>query len=186
MRACSARPFRVFERLEEAFQVEVQRRAQIARRVRVQAEDRLVHEVGVQEARRGEIRRGRVEHVVVHPADVAPGLDGMRSEDLVRALARDGVVRAEEALWETAVLEEAASDVQVELPVVVASVNEKIDGERGLAERGEVARRDEGEVGIGSDGLLDTLEAELAGDGEVVFPGAVAVAEVDELLRRNN
>ena len=110
----------------------------------------------------------------------------MRSEDLVRALARDGVVRAEEALWETAVLEEAASDVQVELPVVVASVDEKVDGERGLAERGEVARRNEGEVGIGSDGLLDTLEAELAGDGEVVFPGAVAVAEVDELLRRKN
>ncbi len=62
----------------------------------------------------------------------------------------------------------------------------KSTGNAGLAERGKVARRDEGEVGVGSNGLLDTLEAELAGDGEVVFSGAVAVAEVDELLRRKD
>ncbi len=131
MGASSAGTFRVLERLEEEVQVEVQRGAQIACGVGVQAEDRFVHEVGVQKARRREIRRGRVEHVVVHPTDVAPGLDGMSSEDLVRALTSDGVIRAEEAFWETAVLEEAARDVQVELPVVVAPVDEEVDGERG-------------------------------------------------------
>jgi hypothetical protein len=93
----------------------------------------------------------------------------------------NGSVRPKEAIWETAILEESPCNVHVELQALIATVDEKCDGEDGLGVCGEVSGRDEAELGIGGDGILDSLEPEFCSHGEVVETGTELVAEGGEL-----
>ena len=142
------RAFRVVECFEEEAQVEIQRRAEITSGGRIQAYDRLVHEIGVEQARRCEIGRGRVEDVVVDPSHVPARFNGVSGEDDIGSFPGDGVVGAEEAVGEAAVLEEAAGDVHFQLTTTVASIDEEVDRERRFRKGSEIAGRNEGEVGV--------------------------------------
>jgi len=104
-----------------------------------------------------------------------------RTDAFSNAIECDRTVGPEEPVWETAVLEESSCNVHVELKAVIASVDEEHDGEYGLGVCGEVSRRDEAELGIGGDGILDSLEAEFGGHREVVETGTELVAKCSEL-----
>ncbi len=145
------RAFRAVKCFEEKIQVEIQCRAEITSGGGIQANDRLVHEIGVKQARRRKIGRGRVKDVVVDPAHVPARLDGVSGKDDIGSLAGDGVVGTEEAVREAAVLEEAAGDVHFQLTATVASIDEEVDGERRFRIGSEIAGRDEGEVGVRRD-----------------------------------
>ena len=93
----------------------------------------------------------------------------------------NGSVRPKEPIWETAVLEEPPCNVHVELQVLFATVDEEHKGKDGFGVRGEISRRDEAELGVGGDGILDSLEAEFCGHGEVVETGTKLVTKGGEL-----
>jgi hypothetical protein len=106
-------------------------------------------------------------------------------EDIIDAASNgvesNGGVGPEEPVWEPTVLEESSCNVHVELKAVITAVNEEHQGEYGLGVCGEVSGRDEAELGIGGDRVLDSLEAEFGGHREVVETGAKLVAKCGEL-----
>ena len=83
----------------------------------------------------------------------------MSGKDNIGSLAGDGVVGAEEAVGEAAVLEEAASDIYVQLAIIVTSINKEIDWKGGFHVGGEVPGCNKGEIWVCRDRLLNALEA---------------------------
>ena len=93
----------------------------------------------------------------------------------------NGCVGPKEPIWETAVLKESSCNVHVELQAFIATVDKECEGEYGLGVCGEDSGRDEAELGIGGDGILDSLEPEFCGHREVVETGTKLVTEGGEL-----
>ena len=145
----------------------------------------MVDEICVKLAELCEIRGIRVGRVAIDRAIVTTWGHRVFGEEIVDTASDDvkgnGCVRPKEAIWETAVLEESPGDVHVELQALIATVDEEHKGEDGLSVCGEVSGRDEAELGIGGDGILDSLEAEFCSHGEVVETGTELVAEGGEL-----
>jgi hypothetical protein len=95
-----------------------------------------------------------------------------------------GYVGPKEPVWETAVLEESPCNVHVEMLARIAPVYEESNGEDSLGVCGEESRRDEAKLGIGGDGILDSLEPEFCGHREVVITGTKLVTEGGELKEK--
>ena len=93
----------------------------------------------------------------------------------------DGSAAAEEVRRERHVLEEAASDIKVQLTTGVTTIDEEVDGEDRLSEGSEKTRRNQGELWIVLDGILDKKLAQLSSDGVVIFPSSVLLTVFDEL-----
>lgn len=81
-----------------------------------------------------------------------------------------------------AIAEEGSGVLHVELLLCTPSINEKVHWEGGLSVCCEEARRDEGELRIGSDRFLDALEPEFCSDSVIVETATKSVAEINELL----
>ena len=141
----------------------------------------MAHEVGVKQAERGEISRGRIKDIIVDSSDVLSWLQRVSAKDHIRSLASNWLVGTEEIIREAAVLEEAAGDFHVQLAACVPPINEESDWKCSLKIRGEIAGRNEAEGWICCNGVLDALETELSGDGEIVFSGAEFVAKGNKL-----
>ena len=105
----------------------------------------------------------------------------MSTEDLGGTIVTYWLWSSKEALRETVVLDEGRGIGDGEMPGCVSTVNERVDDERRFGVSGEIARCDEAEGGIRSDGLLDTRPTEFCCNCEVVVSATVSVAEVDEL-----
>ena len=95
-----------------------------------------------------------------------------------------GFVGPKEPVRETAVLEESPCNVHVEVLARIAPVYEKSNGEDGLGVCGEVSRRDEAKLGIGGDGILNSLVPEFCGHREVVITGTKLVTEGGKLKEK--
>jgi len=76
----------------------------------------------------------------------------------------DRLVSPEESLRHLAILEETSSDVHGQLAIEVATIHEESKGEGRFRVGSEVAGGYEGEVGIGCNGFLNTLESEFSRD----------------------
>jgi len=123
--------------------------------------------------------------VAVECAIVGAWGNGVLSEDKIDTVSDSvngiGCVRPKEPIWETTVLEKSLCNVHVELPARITPVYEERNGEDGFGICGEISRRDEAELGVGGDGILDSLEAELCCHREVVETGTKLVTECSEL-----
>ena len=108
-------------------------------------------------------------------------LGGEKADTFSNDINGNGCVGPKEPIWETAVLEESSCNVHVEVLARIAPVYEKSNGEDGLGVCGEVSRRDEAKLGIGGDGILDSLEPEFCGHREVVETCTKLVTEGSEL-----
>ena len=62
-------------------------------------------------------------------------------------------------------MEKATRDIYIQLAVIFATVDKEVDREDGVSISSDVPRCDEGKIGVGSDGLLNTVEAVLGCDG---------------------
>lgn len=108
----------------------------------------------------------------------------MSCVDLSDGLATDRRGRPVEVDGELHVLEEAFGGDHVELSSLgagLATVDEEGGGEGGFSVGGVVAEAEHLKGGIGGDGFLDTVEAELSRDSGVEEPVAVDHTEVLEL-----
>ena len=83
----------------------------------------------------------------------------MRSEDGLKTVCTSGARSSMKIVREFHVPEETKSNVEVELAISLTTVNEEINGENGFSIRRYIARCDEGECGVGGDGVFDTIEA---------------------------
>ena len=169
----------------EVVQILVKRFQKDTLRIGVQPSNGVVDEICVKLAELCEISGIWVERVAVERAIVGAWGNGVLREDKIDTVSDtvegNGSVSPEEPIWETAVLEESPCNVHVELPARIAPVNEEHKGEDGLGVCGEVPGRDEAELGVGGDGILDSLETEFCSHREVVETGTELVAEGGEL-----
>ena len=168
----------------EVVQILVKRFQKDTLRVGVQSSNGVVDEICVKLAELCEISGIWVERVAVERAIVVAWGNGVLREDkshTADTFKGSGLVRPEEPIWETAVLEESPCNVHVKLPARFAPIYEEHKGEDGLGVCGEVPGRDEAELGVGGDGILDSLETEFCGHREVVETGTELVAEGGEL-----
>lgn len=86
-----------------------------------------------------------------------------------------------EVFGETAILEENTSDVEVELTIVLTSIYPQVNGEDGVVVGREETGSYNAELGVSSDGILESLESELAGGSEIIFSTTVLLAVADKL-----
>jgi len=110
-------------------------------------------------------------------------LGGEKADTISDDINGNGCVGPKEPIWETAVLEESSCNVHVELPAIIATVDKECEGKDRLGVCGEDSGRSEAELGIGGDGILDSLEPEFCGHREVVKTGTKLVTEGGELVK---
>ena len=111
-------------------------------------------------------------------------LGGEKADTFSNDINGNGCVGPKEPIWETVVLEESSCNVHVELPACIATVDKECEGKDRLGVCGEDSRRDEAELGIGGDGILDSLEPEFCGHREVVETCTKLVTEGGELKEK--
>jgi hypothetical protein len=92
-------------------------------------------------------------------------------------------VGSEKAVRHPAILEESTGNVQIEVSREVAPVSEEYYWEYGLSVGGVVARGDEAELRVGSDGVLNALESELLGGCNVVKAFSEFITEGNKLQK---
>jgi len=129
-----------------------------------------------------------VGSVAIECAIVGAWGNGVLREDIINTASNNvngnGCVGPEEPVWETAILEESPCNVHVELPARITPVYEERKGKDGFGICGEISGRDEAELGVGGDRILDSLVAELCGHREVVETGTELVTEGGELKEK--
>ena len=169
----------------EIVQILVKGSQKVTLRTGVQPSNCVVDKICVKLAELCEICGIRVGCVAIDRAIVGTWRQRVLGEDKVDTASDDikgnGCVGPKEPIWETAVLEESSCNVHVELQALIATVDKECDGEYGLGICGEVSGRDEAELGIGGDRVLDSLEPEFCGNGEVVETGTKFVTEGGQL-----
>lgn len=79
------------------------------------------------------------------------------------------------------ILEKAARDIHIQLFVRPTSIHKEIDRENRLCVSSKESRRDERKVGIGSNGLLNTVKPIFCGHRQIVLSIAKFVAEFNQL-----
>jgi hypothetical protein len=94
-----------------------------------------------------------------------------------------GTCSSMEVIWKTHFVEEAASDIEVKLTVILTAIYPEIYGDDGFRVGGEETGGDKVKNGIGRYGVFDSFVAVCAGDCEVVFSATVFFAVVNELSR---
>ena len=150
-------------------------------RVRIQPLESANHEL-IQPTRVREISRSGIHDVVVElPVGVSTREPRVSSDNLLDAFGTRGVARPVEVGWESHVPEEGGGGFHGELALGLTSVDEEVDGEDRLSVCSEISNVLEGELRVGGDGILNTGETELSGDGEVVEASTILVAEFDKL-----
>ena len=175
------RTVEVVQILVESFQKDTLRKG-------VQSSDCDVDEICVKLAQLCQIGRVWVGRVAVECAVVAAWGNGVLRGEKIDVRSNDvettGYVGPKEPVGETAVLEESPCNVHVELLARIASVYEESNREDSLGVCGEVSRSDEAELGIGGNGILDSLEPEFCSHREVVITSPKLVTEGGELKER--
>lgn len=178
---------RLAQGAEKEIQVLVQRIEERPDRIGIEPADSDIDEIRVQLAELVQVGGVWVHGVAVNSAIVPARLDRVLREDLPdptpNIVQRPGDIGTEEIIGQTTVLEKPARDGHVESERVgFAPIDEEGEGENGLCVCGEVTRGYQAEVWVRGDGILDALEADLGGHGEVVGPSAELIAECGELL----
>ena len=89
----------------------------------------------------------------------------MSQSNLVYTLCALRSIRAEEPIRHTTKLEKATRDIYIQLAIILATIDKEVDREDSVSISTNVPRCDEGKFWIGSDGVLNTVEAVLGCDG---------------------
>jgi hypothetical protein len=151
----------------------------------IQSFNCVVDKICVKLAELCEIGGVWVGRVAVECAIVGAWGNGVLREDKIDTVSDvvegNRFVRPEEPIWEAAVLEESPCNVHVELPARIAPVYEEHKGEDGLGVCGEVPGRDEAELRVGGNGILDSLEPEFCSHRKVIETGTELITEGGEL-----
>ena len=174
---------RLLQRTVKVIEVLVERSEQRALRIRVQPAHSHVDVVRIKLAELMQPRRSEIGSVAVHTPIVRPrryGVCAVQNPDACTNFVQPPRrARAPEARRHARGFEEPARDGGVEPRARRARappVDEERDGEDGLGVRGVVARRDEAEVRVACDRVVDARDAQRAGGGEVVRAAAVFLA----------
>lgn len=128
---------------KQKIKVPVQRPTKFSPRVRIKSLYHLIHKLLILQAESREIRRCRIDSITVHPPDIPSRKNWKSRRHIDHALRALGPVRPEEPIRHTTILEEATRDVEVELPIGPAAVDEEVDREDGLGISADIAQSDE-------------------------------------------
>lgn len=101
--------------------------------------DGSVDEVLIQQTRIREVCRCRVKHVVVDTTHIGTGLYWVGTEDNIKAFCSGRLAGPVEILRHPHVLEKAACDVKIQLPILLTSIYEEIDRKSAFPVGGEVS-----------------------------------------------
>jgi len=120
-------------------------------RLRIQPPKRLIDVICVHQAVLAQSCRGWVEDIVVDAAHIRSWADGMSGSEYVGAFTTSGSVGSEETVWQTVILEDATGNIEVQLAIILAPIDEEVDREDRLSISSEDTRSDERESWIRRD-----------------------------------
>jgi len=129
----------------------IQRLKKDTSRFRIQPPEGLIDVICVHQAVLAQSCRGWVEDVVIDASHIRSWADGMSGSEYVGAFTTSGSVGSEETVWHTVILENATGNIEVQLAIILAPVDEEVDREGRLSISSEDARSDEGESWIRRD-----------------------------------
>ena len=170
--------------LVQILKVDLESLPQNASGVGVKLLDVLVHKVDVANARLRQSGRSRVDDETVDAVSIVARLEvGHQIGDIVLSKVANGAVATVEVGREGHVLEEAACNIKIQLTACAPTVDEEVDWEDRFSESSEESRRDQAELRIVLDGILDQEFAILSRHSVVVFSGSVFLAECNHLVK---